>query len=322
MTRLILISCFILSSLVYAKPLMNYPNALDRDSFMQMKALIEQQQASENSGLLFLQLNDIEFDTFKQSLKQLNADIQIIQQVINNHVAILYPNYIKEQLLAYINSINLQEKSIQFQLSIYEISSSTEFENNLLHTPIQEGLELQYDSQTTEANPYKDEIKLLESTGQAKLMAQPFLLVKNGYPGFLHIGDKIPYLKSIATNSSQTITLEHIQSGISMHIEPTIIGHNSIHCDIELKLLKYWKELFGNDYPALSARQYKSSINISENKSSLIASFSDNYQKENNSGLPLISKLPLISRLFNSKKTTNSHSLILIYLEATIIKTN
>jgi type II secretory pathway component GspD/PulD (secretin) len=301
---------------------MTYPNALDKEQYKEMKLLLEKESQDKNLEFATIALNHVEQNEFEKAIQAYDSNIKIIPNKNQNSITLLYPKKIKNQLFALIKDINKESKIISFQIKIFEVTNSENKEMNLATPPIHGGFSLKNNNSTIQVKPQesRDNIKISNNFGEAKLIAEPYLLIKNKQEGKIHVGDKIPYLKSRETTSTFTTTLEHLDTGINIAIQPTIIDSNSIHCQvaIHLNLVKVWKLIEETEYPVLSSRQFESIVTLKNNESTLIASFNDSVKKNNYSTFPILSKIPVINWLFKNQSNEKNDSQILIYLTAKI----
>ena len=277
---------------------------------------------STDQSYQIITLNHTHTQSLSNTLSHLVPEINIIQTPIQNQLILIYPKTESNTINTLISTFNKPENRIQIECIIYEISHATEQDLNLANTPLQSGLNLDYNTKTLrQASSLLDSIKALEKTGKAKMIARPTLILQNGQKGHLTVGEEIPYITTTVTASKTLTSLQQLSTGIQLKILATILSNQDIQVDssLSISLIKRWKQMNDNEYPVLSSRTLDTSLSIPNKHNGFLGSFSDTFEKKNHSSVPFLSKIPFLGHLISQKNEEKSHSYISIFIKPSIL---
>ncbi len=168
-------------------------------------------------------------------------------------------------------------------------------------------------------NTLLSHIRLLETKGQASLIAQPLISVLNNKTVSLLIGDQLPYITEISRGEIKTNKTQQINTGISITLSPRKRGEIII-ADIYISIsdVKIWKEISDLEFPILSTREFSSTIKLEPNKALMITGLSQTQERKNTLSVPLLGRIPLIKYLFSSTKIEKVETNILIFIKPSL----
>ncbi len=308
--------------MILATPILQYPNALDREELLKVKTLMESQTHTNHTYSIYT-LNTKKNNLIIESIETLIPQSSLIYNETNQQLIALHPKQTKKTLDSLIKSLNKPEPMIKIDFNIYEISLETDQELNAFTLPLQTGITLKTIPSISIEKPTSliDTIKMLEQQGKALLLANPCLIIENGTRGALNIGEHLPYLTTTSSSTNQSTTLHHLNTGISVSIIPTQLENDHIQCalDMDISLIKLFKVLDENEYPVLSTRKLTSSLNIKNNQKGFVTSFINKSEQNNTTSIPLLSKLPIIKHLFSHKKNKKKMSAICVFITPSIL---
>ena len=307
-TYILLVIPIVITNL-HATPILQYPNALNRQKLLEVSN--HETIQNEKKKTLFIPIKQKNKDTLMHTLNAHYPNSLITYHELTHQLVLTINEHEEKDVITFINSINKTSSIIELSISLYEISFHNDQEKNLLTPPIQNGIKINYSADTiiqAITTDSLDTLKIMESNGQASLLANPFLRLNNNATGTLTIGEKIPYITTTTTTTTQTTSLQHLNSGINIEITPKQLNHTTINCriNIKLSLVKLWKIINENEYPVLSNRNIESELLLTNDTPLLIAGFTDNFKKENTYSMPFINKIPLLKHLFK-QKTKQTH---------------
>ncbi|MEW6756637.1 MAG: hypothetical protein AB1347_00295 [Acidobacteriota bacterium] len=168
---------------------------------------------------------------------------------------------------------------------------------------------------------------LLLTDTDSQILAKPQLRVMEGQKASVHIGDRIPiataqqYLGTAGTNTNYTpITSYTYQDvGVKIEIEPKV--HHNREVTIKLKsevssVTGYVSAASGSltgDQPIIGTREATTTLRLEDGETSLLAGLIRQEDKKNLSGLPGVSEIPVLRRLFsNTKDEKNSTDVVML----------
>jgi len=171
----------------------------------------------------------------------------------------------------------------------------------------------------------------LKNSSDAELLASPQIRISDGEKATLHIGDRIPIpVTSFNTSTSIGSSIVPITSfqyqdiGIRLDLEPRI-HHNK---EISLKLQVEVSDLNGfiegpggQNQPIIGTRTIESVIRLKNGETNFLAGLIQTRETTGQSGIPGLSDIPILGRLFSNKRTERSRTDLVLTLTPHIIRT-
>lgn len=134
------------------------------------------------------------------------------------------------------------------------------------------------------------------------VLARPSILVNDGVPTDMFVGDEIRYIKSIqSTQQGVTVETDEIDVGVDFALTARIGDDGNILLDLSptLKVLEGFTPVpGGGQLPQTSRRSASSQMSIKSGETIAIGGLIQEQDRKNYSGIPILKDLPLIGRLF------------------------
>ncbi|HSS48959.1 MAG TPA: hypothetical protein VLX28_08430, partial [Thermoanaerobaculia bacterium] len=171
----------------------------------------------------------------------------------------------------------------------------------------------------------------IKSNTDAQLLAKPQLRISEGEKASLVIGDKIPIPLTTfntqnagATGGIVPITSFQYQDvGIRIDMEPRV-HHNQ---EVTLKIKVEVSNLNGNvagsggqSQPIIGTRTIDSTIRLQDGETNFLAGLIRSDLTDSDQGIPGLSDIPIIGRLFSNKHTENQRTDVILTLTPHIIR--
>jgi len=146
------------------------------------------------------------------------------------------------------------------------------------------------------------------TNGDVNLLANPRIRVKNKEVAKIHIGEKVPvFTSNVASTGVTSQSVQYIDAGIKFEIEPTVSASDDISIKINLNVGSIGDKVVattgGNESVAfrIGQRFTSTQLRLHDGETQVMAGLIDDQDRKNISGLPGLSKLPLLGRLFSSQ---------------------
>lgn len=164
--------------------------------------------------------------------------------------------------------------------------------------------------------PLSAKLKLLQESGSAQVLSNPKLVTKSGTKAKFLVGGEFP----IAVSGVSGGNVEWKEYGIITEILPKILQDNKIDLVIETELSRLdWSNAV-QGLPNVAKRQARSSVILKNQQTIVIAGLIENYKDKKNSGIPILSDIPLLGTLFKNTKTIDNKTNVLIFVTPKIIE--
>lgn len=175
--------------------------------------------------------------------------------------------------------------------------------------------------------------QLFLSSGSGQILANPQLRVMEGQKAMVHIGDKWPIPTSntynptggtIGSTYTPITSYTYQDIGVKIEIEPKVHHNHEITIKLKVEISSISGNIKGTppspDQPIIGTRESNSVIRLEDGETSLMAGLISNEERKSLSGLPGISEIPLLRRLFSNTTDTGKKTDVVMLLTPHIIR--
>jgi pilus assembly protein CpaC len=164
-------------------------------------------------------------------------------------------------------------------------------------------------------------IRALETSGQFQSLAEPNLIAYNNQEASFLAGGEFPV--PVVQSGTGSVTIAFKEFGIRLNFRPTIAG-DVIRLKVrpEVSSLDFANgvSLGGFRVPALTTRRAETDVELRDGQSFAIAGLLDNVSQEDQSAIPILSKLPIIGALFKSKATRAARTELMVLITPRLVR--
>lgn len=170
----------------------------------------------------------------------------------------------------------------------------------------------------------------IKQNGDAQLLAKPQLRITDGEKASLTIGDRVP-IPLTTFNTSNTVggnivpitSFQYQDVGIRIDIEPRV--HHNREVTLKLKvevsnLGEFVEGSGGQRQPIIGTRMVDSVIRLQDGETNFLAGLIRQDETRTDSGLPGLSEIPILGRLFSSRVDRNARTDVILTLTPHIIR--
>lgn len=168
-------------------------------------------------------------------------------------------------------------------------------------------------------------IQALEKRGLAEILAEPNVLAINGKPASFLSGGEFPYpILQGGGSGLGTVTVAFREFGVRINFLPLITARGTIRLDVapEVSALDYANGLTvqGFTVPGLASRKLQTEIELKSGQSFAIGGLLDKRLSETIEKIPLLSAIPLLGKLFQSRTKTRENNELLVIITPEIVR--
>lgn len=156
----------------------------------------------------------------------------------------------------------------------------------------------------------------MESDGKVHIVSSPKITTLDNKEAYIQQGAKIPYLKQ----TQDGISTEFVEATLKLIVVPHITPDNRIGLNITAKKDEpdWTKTVQGT--PALDIREAKTELLINDGETVVIGGIIYEKKTKTISGVPVLSKVPVLGWLFKGEKDATERTELLIFLSANTVK--
>ena len=169
-------------------------------------------------------------------------------------------------------------------------------------------------------------IKALEDAGLIKVRSTPKLATLNGQEASLTIGNTEYYLEErtnfIVNTTTQQMTSSQykaVNADFKISILPIVSGNSEITLNITVEQSNFTTRISTEAPPGQISRNFTSSVRVKNNEMILLGGLEEKSNKETNSGVPLLSRIPILKWIFSSKTNESKTKKLNIFVKSTVV---
>ncbi len=173
--------------------------------------------------------------------------------------------------------------------------------------------------------------EFIKTSTDAQLLASPQVRISDGEKATVHIGDRLP-IPVTTFNTGQTVggnivpitSFQYQDIGIRLDIEPRIHHNKEITLKIKVEvsnLSGFVEGQGGQQQPIIGTRNIESTIRLMDGETNFLAGLIRTDDTEVDSGIPGLSDIPILGRLFTSRSSTRQRTDLILTLTPHIIRT-
>ncbi len=169
----------------------------------------------------------------------------------------------------------------------------------------------------------------VKTNTDAQLLAKPQLRISEGEKASLVIGDRVP-IPVTSFNTGNTVggnvvpitSFQYQDVGIKISLEPRV-HHNkeiTLKVMVEVSNLSGQVQSGGSSQPIIGTRTIESTIRLKDGETNFLAGLMRSDETTSDSGLPGLSEIPVIGRLFSKNHSQNQRTDVILTLTPRIIR--
>lgn len=169
-------------------------------------------------------------------------------------------------------------------------------------------------------------LKALEDNSNIDIRSTPKLSTMNGYEATLTIGRSQYYVEQTQnitggvtpiTTTSQRFN--KVEANLAIIIKPVVSGNEHITLDIEAEFSDFIPATIQNAPPGNTTRKFKSKIRVQNGETLLFGGLEQESKSQSSSGVPILSKIPVLKWIFSSRTKSNQRDQLIILIKPTVV---
>lgn len=169
-------------------------------------------------------------------------------------------------------------------------------------------------------------IKALEENGNIKVNSTPMLSTLNGHEATMTIGKSVYYKEStqnVTGGVNPIITtsprFSKVDANLSIKIIPIVSGDDNITLNIEAEFSDFIAPEIEDAPPGNATRKFVSQIRVLNQETILLGGLEEVSKEKIHSGVPFLSRIPVLKWIFSRSTTNESDSKLVILISPEIV---
>lgn len=173
-------------------------------------------------------------------------------------------------------------------------------------------------------------LQALQSTGKFNIISRPTIFTGNNQRGTVSSGQRIAVPTNVfnggATGSglTQSTNIEYRDVVLAMDVIPLVNSENEITLTIDLVNddVVGSQTIDGNEIPTIGTRALRTTVTIPNNSTVVLGGLITNSDRNSVSGIPVLSKIPLLGKFFSTTSKSTERSELLIFIQPKIVNSD
>ncbi|MFD2581594.1 type II secretion system protein GspD [Pedobacter vanadiisoli] len=169
-------------------------------------------------------------------------------------------------------------------------------------------------------------LSALESNNNVDIRSVPKLSTLNGHSANLSIGSSRFYSQKtqnvIPSLNAQTVVTEQfteVNANLEIDIKPVVSGDDQVTLNIKVNISDFIGNPPLNAPPPKSTSKFSSIIRAKNEDMIVLGGLERTESSENGSGVPILSRIPILKWLFSSREKSNNKVVTLVFIKPTIL---
>lgn len=171
-------------------------------------------------------------------------------------------------------------------------------------------------------------LQALEANNNIDVRSVPKLTALNGHSATLSIGSK-RYYKNTTQNvipsiqSAQSIftnVYQEVNADLSIAIKPVVSGDDQVTLGIRVNISDFTSIPTDGSPPPQAISKFETSLRVHNEDTIVLGGLERTESDDSGSGIPLLSRIPILKWIFSSRSKTNSKVVTVLFIKSTIIR--
>ena len=170
-------------------------------------------------------------------------------------------------------------------------------------------------------------LKTLDSVSDLRVLSAPSVLVRNNVEADFSAGTQIPVASTVInnngnTNSDNTFSqVQFRQTGVSLRVRPRVSSNGMVFMEItqDVSSPSASGPVIGGNV-SVDNRKLHTEVAVQTGETVVLAGLIKTEQGKGSSGIPFLSRIPVVGGLFGSQNQSNNRSEVLVLITPTVVR--
>ncbi|HEY6506740.1 MAG TPA: type II secretion system secretin GspD [Vicinamibacterales bacterium] len=169
-------------------------------------------------------------------------------------------------------------------------------------------------------------LNLLDTYGNTKIVANPQVAALDNQKATIKSGDRIPVSQQTlvgGTTNAVTTTSQYIDTGVLLQVTPHINAGGLVALDVQAEVSVPGDTPAGCDTcaPPINTRSIQTIVAVQSGSTMVMGGLINEGRANGSSGLPLLSRIPVIGGLFGQQTLRNNRTELVLFITPRVVET-
>jgi general secretion pathway protein D len=167
----------------------------------------------------------------------------------------------------------------------------------------------------------------LQTVGNTNTLASPRIRARNKEKAKILIGSRVPVITSstalLTSGTASSSSVQYLDVGLTLEVQPTVYldGDVSIKVGLEVSSITNTVVVGGTQAYTIGTRNANTLLRLKDGETQILAGLIQDSDTKNAAGIPGLSQIPVVGRLFGSHNSDREKSEIVLSITPHIIRT-
>jgi type IV pilus assembly protein PilQ len=163
-------------------------------------------------------------------------------------------------------------------------------------------------------------LQALEKDGKIRIVSNPKVVTQNNKKATILAGSKIPYPTRQSGDTAGAITVQFVDANLQLDVTPQITSDGTIIMDLQIEKAEPDFSNSVNGTPSIIRRFIDTQVLVKDGGTAVLGGIYITRTDQQTTGVPYLSKLPILGFLFRMKDNKESNAELLVFITPRIIK--
>ena len=186
---------------------------------------------------------------------------------------------------------------------------------------------LHQNSKTIGITPISVSANALQTLGNTNTLASPRIRARNKEKAKILIGSRVPVITSstalLTSGTASSSSVQYLDVGLTLEVQPTVYqdGDVAIKIGLEVSSITNTVVVGGTQAYTIGTRNANTLLRLKDGETQILAGLIQDSDTRNSAGIPGLSQIPIVGRLFGSNNSDREKSEIVLSITPHIIRT-
>jgi general secretion pathway protein D len=165
-------------------------------------------------------------------------------------------------------------------------------------------------------------LQALSTQGKTNVLASPHIMAADNREAKIQIGKQVPIVTDVISGvSAATQTVQYKDTGVILKIKPTINDSGLVSMELSQEVSDFVFQAIGtNTFPVFTKREASTYLVAQDGQTIVIGGLISENKGRTRSGLPFLSKIPILGYLFGYTDDTFDRTEIILLLTPKVVR--
>ena len=229
---------------------------------------------------------------------------------------------------AVFNNRRIAAADINSPSTLATLTAAATAGNSALLGLIGQGANIGFGAVDKDGTSFAVLLKALKGDGDSNLLSTPTLVTLDNQEAKFSAGQEVPFLTGSYSNTGGNTnnvtnpfqTIERKDVGLTLGVTPQINEGNHVKLKLNLEVSSLASGITGASDLITNKRTLTNTVGVDDGQILVIGGLIDDNLTDSKSGVPFLSDIPLLGRLFKSQTVTKKKRNLMLFIRPTILR--